>query len=509
MTASLSNPLLVETNVSSLLKGDGRHKATRLSSVRVEPAFVFVDLPLTCCWRCGPEIVFEQTRRVSRNDVAVFLTVPGFLDVASISAELSLGNKRVLGFTLDFVGPPCSRLESAEFSRQCAGLFDGTRYDLQTLPFNVMLNRAGEARKAQGRKVVFITGSVGKTTTKELLSHVLERRFAVCRSTDSWNLPHEISSQIALNAEWAEVFVMEVALDAHMKALATHVIPDHLIITHLGPVHTVYSTDVSEIGNLKASLATHMADTGIVTYNADVPEITGCLDRALVGKAYPPQRLSVGTGPSSQVRCTVADGGFLIADGRTGEQVFLPSDRNSLHENIVAAVFAVCTEFGLSTDEVAAAIASFPGVPFRLNNINFGGTLLLADCYNANPISMQGLLRRVAELRVSGRSACVIFGEMLDLGEAEGPQHDALITSVQETADAAILIGNRYSRETDWQGPDRHWFPDVNALLASGLLESYVDRYGVIAVKGSNRTGLMRAANRLIEILGNSGSNLY
>jgi UDP-N-acetylmuramoyl-tripeptide--D-alanyl-D-alanine ligase len=501
MNPRLCNPLLVEPQISRRLRDHEQITTTRLCTLRIEPAFVYKKTELVCRWRVGHHIFFEENRQISRNNVAIFFTVPAFSESTSIIGEIWIGENLEFETTLNFNDLPCSRLESAEFARVSAGRFDGARYDLQSLPFSTMLRQAGQIVRERNCKLIMITGSVGKTTTKELLSHALEQRFAVCRSTDSWNLPHEICSQIMLNADWAEVFVLEVAVDGHMSELAKHIIPDHLVFTHLGQVHTAYSKDISVIGNLKASLATYMSDTGVVTYNADIPEIAECLDQALTHNSHPPRLHAVGAAPSCRIHCTSGNEGFIIEDRRTESNITVITERKSLHENIVGLVVSVWMEFDLPVSNAIAAISSFPGVPFRMSESYFDKTLLLSDCYNANPLSMRGLLRRVSELRTTGCSSCLILGEMLDLGELEIFQHEELITAIEEVADAAILVGTRYERATNWNGEGRHWFPSIEILLQSGLLEQYAGKYEVIAVKGSYRTGMMRVAMRLSDIL--------
>lgn len=380
------------------------------------------------------------------------------------------------------------------------------RHDwVRGLPFEEMLRLTQTALSAQGAQLIFVTGSVGKTSTKELIAHLL-RAEDVYHSTDSWNYPHEICAQIQLNLSWARFFVMEVAVGNHLRIVGDLLTPSILVFTHLGIVHTAQFATVRDIGLAKASLVASMPPSSIVVYNADIPEITQALHAVWAHRADRPKML-----PFSIMGATDADvlserdpisRAITIRDRRTYQTYEINGTESlKVHHGNVAAAYCACTALELPDFNFLEALQTFPGVPRRLEIEVLGKTILINDAYNANPVSMREFLGTVQRYRTSTGRACVVLGEMVDLGAFTVEQHRIVLQHAQEHADFLVLVGRTYEK----LGADKQaacsYFATWQDVLHADLLPHLIEQYAVIGVKGSYSTGMLHVAAEIEQLL--------
>ncbi len=473
MSWRVSNPLAC-TSSGSVPLSSGSAAADLPCCIRIEPAFVFHREVMSWRWVTDfGELLGSGTMEISRRTIACFLPVPSGATMP-LSLEVSGDYGTIFEARIVPILSKATRIASAALLSRLETEYMRDRYVVQHKQFEDMLYAAQEALAASRAKVIFVTGSVGKTTTKELVGSVLSGQVRTCVSTDSWNFPHEICSQIVLNSEWAEVFIIEVGLGSYMATMGKLLQPSMLVFTHLGEAHTSFGRSIEEIGETKLSLAANMTDGDMLLYNASSPQLVELIRRA---------------------------GLRVESRGLQGEGVHTTSAGVQLPRFSVEAAREVARRFGLACGLVEAEIGRFLGVPHRMNETEIaGGKLLLDDCYNSNPISMKLFLERLRALREGrGGRVVAIVGDMLDLGSVSREAHQKILELTLDAVDTAFFVGSEFGGLGFTRG-DSFFHTDVGALLADSSFEPIVQSACVIGVKGSHDTKLMGVVEEIRRI---------
>jgi UDP-N-acetylmuramoyl-tripeptide--D-alanyl-D-alanine ligase len=286
----------------------------------------------------------------------------------------------------------------------------------------------GLGRYARGKMdggVVGITGSVGKTTTKDLLHSCLASSFRVAANERSFN--NELGLPLTLlnapdDVEWV-VLEMGTRGAGHIARLAEIGRPDVGIVTSVAMAHVEYLGDLDGVARAKSELVTALPPTGVAILNADDPRVAAMASVS----PCPVLRYAVGDDVDADVRA----GGIVLDDDlRPGFRMVTPwgnaDVRLALHglqqvPNALAAVAAALWS-GCSLDGVVAALASAQGSPLRMEVRRVhGGPVLVVDCYNANPASTEAALRSMAALPASRKLA--LLGLMAELGADTEAEH--------------------------------------------------------------------------------------
>ena len=357
------------------------------------------------------------------------------------------------------------------------------------------------AREARGRlgavPVVGVTGSVGKTTTKDLMAAVLGRDRRVWASIRSFN--NEIGVPITLLSapEDADVLVVEMGSrgPGHIAELCRVARPTMGVVTTVGLSHT------SELGSLGAVVSAKQelvealpaaADGGVAFLNAGVPEVSA------MASGTKARVVTYGVGGEVQARDLTVDDEltprFVLHS--PGGEVEVELGARGLHsvDNALAAA-AVGLELGVSLEDVAGGLAEPTLSPLRMEVVRAaGGARLLNDCYNANPLSMRAALHALAVLPARRRIA--VLGTMAELGDFEAAEH-AAVASLAARLDVRIMAvdapaySSGDSTVTEVAGID-------------GALAALSDMGGLgagdaVLVKGSRVAGLERLVARLVD----------
>ena len=392
---------------------------------------------------------------------------------------------------------------------------------------------AREYRRQVGFKVVAITGSVGKTTTRQIVYHILSQHYSVFQAPKNFNndiglpltlLGAEPKDQIVI-AELGSNYPGEIA---YLTRIA---LPDVAVITSVYPTHLAGFGDMQTIIQEKLSISDGLQPDGVLIINADFDQLVSACrgipfckkiakrgprakgrDPAAFytfGKSEPPKadyqaRNITRTGFGSSFTIDSAEGGPPRAKST---QVYLPLAGPGNVENALAA-WAICSQFGLTIDDFAQAVKTQPSVSMRAELLQIGTLTVLNDCYNANPASMKNALDILTNLDSAGKHRLVfICGDMAELGQQTEHLHAELGASITKARVQLLMAVGEFAKITAEAAKRiavRPWriqtkcFDDT--LSACNNLKDSIKDYDIILVKGSRTAKLEMAVERLKEL---------
>ena len=291
-------------------------------------------------------------------------------------------------------------------------------------------NLAANYRKSLPINVLAITGSNGKTSTKDFAASVLGRRFRVTKTQGNFNNHVGLPRTILEATSQHEVGVWEIGMNhpGEVAPLAKIAAPDAAIITNIGVAHLEFMGTREAIAKEKSALAEAVGANGTVILNADdsFSKQIASLTRAYVIFAGTKE----GTIRAIEIQQSADGSDFTIIEGAHRCRAQLPVPGLHMVQNALLAV-AAGRAFGLSLEEAAAGLASAPLAKARLQVKEINGVQFLDDSYNANPDSMKAALQTLVELDTDGKRIAVL-GEMRELGKETQRGHE----EVGETAAA-------------------------------------------------------------------------
>src|ERR1700675_104422 len=291
---------------------------------------------------------------------------------------------------------------------------------------------AANYRKSLPLRVLAITGSNGKTSTKDFAAAVLGRRFRVTKTQGNFNNHVGLPRTMLEATSQDEVAVWEIGMNhpGEIAALSKIAAPDAAIITNIGVAHIEFMGSREAIAAEKGSLAEAIETQGTVILNADDSFSEGIAARTRA------KVVSAGTTGGAvraiEIRQSADGSEFTIVEGAHRCRAQLPVAGTHMVQNALLAV-AAGRAFGLSIEECAAGLAAAPLTKARLQIKEIGGVQFLDDSYNANPDSMKAALRTLVELDVDGKKIAVL-GEMRELGTETERGHE-------EVGEAAAAFG--------------------------------------------------------------------
>ena len=312
--------------------------------------------------------------------------------------------------------------------------------------------------------VVQITGSAGKTTTKEVVAAVLSRRYDTLKTQANFN--NDIGTPLTLLglAPQHQAAVIETGMNhfGEIRYLGEMVRPDIAVITNVGDAH------IENLGNTrqgilqaKCEIFENLAPDGIAVLNGDDP---------LLGTVTLPQTiLRCGRGEGCSVRVTdVDDRGIegiacTVTTARASYRLTTASPGGFMIYPMAMAA-AIGEALGLTGEEITAGVAAYVPTGSRMHIIRLPeGRLLIDDCYNANPQAMTEALRLLAVTQTRRRAA--VLGDMGELGELTVSAHRAIGALTGELQlDSVIAIGEK-ARDIASAAPNAQWFPSVEDAL--------------------------------------------
>jgi UDP-N-acetylmuramoyl-tripeptide--D-alanyl-D-alanine ligase len=301
---------------------------------------------------------------------------------------------------------------------------------------------AAAVRRHWGKRVVAITGSAGKTTTKEAIAAVLATRFKVLKSLGNLNNGYGLPLQLLRLDHEHDVAVIEMGMSAagEIAALCRIAAPDWGVVTNVGHAHTEFFADgIAGVARAKYELVESLPRHGVAFLNCDDAYVSQ-FGRDFEGKVVYYGRGPCGDPHAESVESLGADG--LRVHLRAGEQrcelhLHLPGEHNAA--NALAAV-AVGVEAGIPLSECCAALENLLPEEKRGRVLTVRGATLINDAYNSNPEALKSMIRTLAAMPAQRR--ILVAGEMLELG----PEADALHAACGKAAATAgiqVIIGVR------------------------------------------------------------------
>jgi UDP-N-acetylmuramoyl-tripeptide--D-alanyl-D-alanine ligase len=300
---------------------------------------------------------------------------------------------------------------------------------------------AANYRRSLSLKVVAITGSNGKTSTKDFAAAVLARPFRVTKTEGNFNNHVGLPRTILEATSRDEVAVWEIGMNhpGEVAALARLAMPDVVIITNIGVAHIEFMGSREAIAAEKGALAEAVGAQGTVILNAD-DSFTG----SIAGRTRAKVLLAgttAGTIRASEISQSESGTDFTILEGAHRCRAQLPVPGLHMVQNALLAV-AAGRVFGLSLEDCAAGLVAAPLTKARLQIKEVQGVHFLDDSYNANPDSMKAALHTLVELDADGQRIAVL-GEMRELGsESEHSHREVGETAAALKVDHLITIGN-------------------------------------------------------------------
>jgi UDP-N-acetylmuramoyl-tripeptide--D-alanyl-D-alanine ligase len=293
-------------------------------------------------------------------------------------------------------------------------------------------NLAANYRRSLPLTVVAITGSNGKTSTKDFVAATLARGYRVTKTDGNFN-NHVGLPQTMLAASLSdEIAVWEIGMNhpGEIAALSKLAAPDVGIITNVGLAHIEFMGTREAIALEKGALAEAVDAEGTVILNADDPFSQGMAERTRAKVIL--AGIENGSVRASEMRQGPTGSEFTILEGAHRCRAQLPVPGIHMVQNAMLAV-AAGRAFGLSLEDCAAGLASAPLTKARLQIKEINGIQFIDDSYNANPDSMKAALRTLVELGAEGRRIAVL-GQMNELGEESERGH-------REVGEAAAALG--------------------------------------------------------------------
>lgn len=329
-------------------------------------------------------------------------------------------------------------------------------------------------------KVLAITGTNGKTTTKELVSAVLSKKFKTIYTQGNFNNHIGVPLTLLRITPETEFAVVEMGANhpGEIKTLANLACPDYGIITNIGKAHLegfgsfegVIKTKNELYDNLKANHKTAFVNGG----NALLTDLAKSLDHTTYGS----ENADCIVKPKScDPYLSVVWNGLTIQTHLVGSYNF---------ENVAAAI-AVGQYFGVEETAIKEALENYQPTNSRSQVIE-GKNRIIMDAYNANPTSMAASVKNFRN--ISGDNALLILGDMRELGDASEQEHKAILQLLKDSGfKKAFLVGPCFSRYND--NPDYITFTNVDDLAA--YLEKHPIEHHTILVKGSRGIQLEKA----------------
>ncbi|MDP6538473.1 MAG: UDP-N-acetylmuramoyl-tripeptide--D-alanyl-D-alanine ligase [Planctomycetota bacterium] len=387
---------------------------------------------------------------------------------------------------------------AAEVSELVADLPEDLAVLVHEQPRRALSDLASWHRERLAIPVIGVTGSCGKTTTKNILVELLALRRSVVGSPSSFNNDIGVPHTLFLADRRTEALVVEMGTNhpGEIAALCRTARPTAGIITNVGASHLEGLGCVEGVADEKGELARSLPEDGFCVLNADC-RWTSKLRSMTTARVI---SFSVeGEGDLDAGDVWFHSGGTtMVVDGR---EVTFPLLGLHNVQNLLAAL-AACLGLGLTLDEVLPAVSRLSGGRRRMERIDAGDMTVFDDTYNANPESARASVRVLAGL-YGYRRRVLVLGDMLELGELSAELHHAVgVEAARAGIDLLVCVGD-LTRATAAGalegGLDREQtlhYPDLEAAL--GAVCGELGAGDVVLIKGSRRIGLERLVERVV-----------
>ncbi|MCK3770498.1 UDP-N-acetylmuramoyl-tripeptide--D-alanyl-D-alanine ligase [Microbacterium aerolatum] len=358
-------------------------------------------------------------------------------------------------------------------------------------------------------KIVGITGSNGKTTTKNFLSRILESAGETVAPIDSYN--NEVGAPVTMLrvTENTRFLVSEfgAAAPGSIARLAGLVEPDLAVILMVGMAHAGGFGGIEETAKAKAELITASRPGGVAVLNIDDPRVAAMRETA---ERRGMTVMGFGQGADADVRAS----DIHVEASGTRATITADGETQALHLKVLGAhhvgnALAAITAAGVLGVPLADAIARLESVEvaerWRMQPMGNDSVRIINDAYNASPDSMAAALRTLAQITGPDERTVAVLGAMSELGENAGEEHDRIgLLAVRLNIRRIVVVGPEARRlylaavgEGSWDSEAVH-LPDQDA--AYEYLRTELREGDRVLVKSSNSVGLRHLGDRLGEL---------
>lgn len=406
----------------------------------------------------------------------------------------------------DFASDAVSRGARAVLGeRHPAALPEGCPVITASDPLEALTALAVLVKKRSGFRLVAITGSSGKTTTKEFTAAILARRFVVERTPGNQNSAIGFPMSVLNLPRVPDWMVGEMGMSAkgEISRLSRSFEPDVATITNVAPAHLAFFDSIDDVARAKSEILDGLKADGTFVANADDSRV------AAIASRWKGRTLRFGRLANADVRGEAFEQGetetrFRLKTPAGDAAITLPLPGMHQAVNYLAAS-AVAIAAGASPADCAAAAPGVAPSPHRGEfRRHASGAVLYDDSYNANPAALAAALDTLAGFAATRRIA--VLGDMRELGEGEDVWHRELGRYASSRADRLVCVGELarfYGEEAGAGGYPRDAIAYVaTAEEAARLLAGTLREGDVVLFKGSRAVGLDRA----VELLAGTGS---
>lgn len=333
--------------------------------------------------------------------------------------------------------------------------------------------------KIKNRKdltVVGITGSFGKTSTKFILGTILQEKFNVLNTPESYNTPMGLSKVInnELNDEH-EIFIAEMGAReiGEIKEVAELCQPKIGVLTSIGPVHMETFKNIDNIAKTKYELIDQLPTDGVAVFNYDNEHIKKLADKTFKEKKlYSLDDIEDADIYADDIVVSELGSTFTLKD-KEGNSISCTTKLLGRHNiyNILAGA-TVARSLGLSFEEISRGIGKIEPIPHRLNIIDSGtGVIVIDDAFNSNPIGTKAALEVLSQFK-EGKKIIVTPG-MVELGEMEEEANREFGNNIGKVCDYVILIGQERTKPI-YEGLMEVNYNESNIFVVNNLDEASV-----------------------------------
>ncbi len=376
----------------------------------------------------------------------------------------------------------------------------------------VRLREAAQEPGGSGLRVIGVTGSVGKTTTKDVLAQLCGSVGPTVAPVRSFNNEIGLPLTVLRADEQTRFLVLEMGASGpgHLTYLTDIAPPDVAVVLVVGHAHLGgFGGTVEDVARAKSEIVTGLVPGGVAVLNADDHRV-----RAMAAAAPGPVVL-FGVAPDAAVRALdqrldgLGRASFTLVEADAEGTVERPVTLRLVGEHHVhnaLAAAAAARAVGIGIDDVAAGLSAADALsPHRMHVVDRpDGVTVVDDSYNANPDSMRAALKALAVIAGRERRSVAVLGEMLELGEGSRAAHDAIgRLVVRLNIDLTVVVGDGARAIRDGANHEGSWGDEVvladDVDAAAAFLAEELRPGDVVLVKSSFGAGLWRLGDRLVE----------
>ncbi|OYD15002.1 hypothetical protein CH330_06910 [candidate division WOR-3 bacterium JGI_Cruoil_03_51_56] len=288
-------------------------------------------------------------------------------------------------------------------------------------------------------RVIAVTGSNGKTTTRDMIASILDSRFNVVKAEASYNNDIGVPLTVFRLGQDIDIGVFEIEMNVFggTKRLAGICMPEIGVITNIGDTHLEFMHNRQGVAQEKAELLEALPKNGCAVLNQDDP-----LVMEIGGKYCHSRRLTFGFEKTADVyaeslKCTALGGSEFLLQGRYRVQILLSGKHNV--SNCLGAV-AVARCLGMEFADIGNEIGKFRPLPMRLRIRHSGDIVVIDDSYNANPQSVRAAFDVLCQNAPLGNRVAFL-GDMLELGEFSAEAHTRIGRMAAKLLDRVVFVG--------------------------------------------------------------------